>query len=99
MPVKVKTNNPRDSIGPFMHDILKDCTNDQLIEIYKAAHFFKLYNLRLTIGAIFASHVYVGTTFAEYKERKRALGVQRDFTYADSVAMNNDDNEFMALKL
>jgi len=99
MPVKVKTNNPRDSIGPLMHDILKDCTNDQLIEIYKAAHFFKLYNLRLTVGAIFASKVYVGTSFADYEERKQALGIERDFTYADSVAMNNDDNEVMALKL
>jgi hypothetical protein len=99
MPAKVKTNNPRDSIGPAMHEILKDCTNDQLIEIYKAAHFFKLYNLRLIIGALFASKVYVGTTFAEYEERKRVLGVEREFTYADSIAMNNDDIEVMALKL
>ena len=97
-PAKVKSNNPRDSIGPQMHDMLRYYSNDQLVEIYKAAHFFIIKNLRLTIGAIFASQVYVGKTFAEYEERKNALGVEKEFTFADSLAMNENPNEVIALR-
>jgi len=71
----VKSNNIKDWISPKLDEILKDFDHSQLVEIYKAAHFFSLKNLRLTIGAIFACMIYVGPNIKWYEERKQALGV------------------------
>ena len=97
-PPPVSRNDLRDCIDPKMYSILHRLTTDELSELYHAAHFLTLKNLRLNIAGVFAAMVFIGPSFKDFEERKAVLRVKSEFTHEYSVAINANDNECLAIK-
>jgi hypothetical protein len=58
-PAKVNCNNPRDSIGPVMHNVLMTMSINQLMRLWSTARYLSMKNLRMHIACMFASMVYI----------------------------------------
>lgn len=53
-------------------------TNEQLNNIYKAAHYLKIVELRRCVSAYFACKIYMKMTIRDYKDTKKRLGIETD---------------------
>lgn len=97
-PAKVSSNDPRNSIGPELDDLLNNGRSlEELKELWAASHYLKISNLRLAIAAIFASLVFVEPSLKHFHERKKALGIEKTFDYACQQELKKLD-EYTAIR-
>lgn len=97
-PGKVSSNSPRDAVEPQMYELLSKFNNDELENIYSAAHFLSMRELRLNIACFFAAMVFIEPNFEHFEKLKQILGVKAAYNYEYSLALAAKDEEYNAMK-
>jgi len=79
-PPKVSTSVLEDVIGPQLSQLIGKNNPKEINHIYRAVHFLKIKNLRLSIAAVMACRVYIKPTLADYNKKKAELGLTQELT-------------------
>jgi len=65
-----------DVIGKGLSNIIGKLNPKEIDNLYRAAHYLKIRNLRLSIAAVMACRVYIKPTLTDYNQKKAELGLK-----------------------
>jgi hypothetical protein len=57
---KVRSNNPKDSIGPYLTQTFQKLSPQELNRLYVTAQFLKVHTIKRAIAAFLGAKVYIG---------------------------------------
>lgn len=80
LPSTINSNDSRNFIGSLLHSHFTQVSNSDLNELYKAAHFMKITDLKRAISLYFACKVYMRPTMAEFHSTSKRLDIKTRLT-------------------
>lgn len=80
LPSTINSNDPRNFIGGLLHSLFTRMSTSDLNEVYRAAHFMKVTDLKRAISLYFACRVYMRPTMAEFQSASRRLEIKTRLT-------------------
>ena len=82
-PPRVDRSQVKDIIDPRVYAVLREYNPSELQMIYKSATFLRMDELKLNVASIFAAKVFVEKGKGSFEEKRKELGVKKEYSYAN----------------